>query len=110
MSRHALEFAGCSNRISVRPYETTLIFRPDSAAVERGKQAVEASFERFSAKVVRQDDIGERTLAYPIQKQDRGHYTLYEIESDPQVIAEIRGALALLPDVMKYFLVRKEPA
>ena len=94
----------------MRPYEATLIFRPDSAAVERGKQGVEASLQRFAAKVVRQDDIGERPLAYPIQKQDRGHYTLYEIEGDPQTVADIRGALALLPEVMKYFLVRKEPA
>ena len=66
--------------------------------------------DRFSARVVREDDIGERPLAYPIQKQERGHYTLYEIESDPARVSEIRGALALLPEVMKYFVVRKDPA
>jgi small subunit ribosomal protein S6 len=94
----------------LRPYEATLIFRSDAAAVERGKEAVKASMERFSARVIREDDIGERTLAYPIEKQERGHYTLYEIESDPAHVSEIRSALALTPEVMKYFLVRKDPA
>ena len=103
-------FASSRKLISVRAYEAIVIFPPESTAADRGKQAVEAVLQRLSVKVVRQDDMGERALAYPIQKQERGHYTLYEIESDPQVMADIRDELALLPEVMKHFLVRKEPA
>ena len=94
----------------MRPYEAIVIFPPESNAADRGKQAVEAILQRLSVKVVGQDDIGERALAYPIQNQERGHYTLYEMESDPQAIADIRDAIALLSEVMKHFLVRKEPA
>ena len=84
------------------------MFRPDAEALERGKQTIKDILAKISARTIREDDIGERQLAYQIAKQDRGHYTLYEIETDPQKVQELKQAVALLPDVLKYFIVRKE--
>lgn len=90
-------------------YEATFVFRPEAEATERGKQAVQEIFARAAARITGEDDVGERALAYPIAKQDRGHYTRYEIETDPQSVQGIYQAAGLLPAVLKCFIVRQEP-
>lgn len=90
-------------------YEATFVFRREAEAAERGKQAVQEIFVKAAARTVDEDDVGERTLAYPIAKQDRGHYTRYEIEADPQSVQGIYQAAGLLPDVLKCFIVRRDP-
>ena len=90
-------------------YEATFVFRPEAEATERGKQAVQDIFAKAAVRTVGEDDIGERALAYPIAKQDRGHYTWYEIESDPQRVQGLYQAAGLLPDVLKCFIVRRGP-
>lgn len=90
-------------------YEATFLFRVEAEATERGKQAVQDIFAKAAVRTINEDDIGERALAYPIAKQERGHYTLYEIESDPQSVQGLYQAVGLLPDVLKCFIVRREP-
>ena len=94
-------------------YEATFVFRPEAAAPEgapeRGKQAVQEIFAKAAVTTVREDDIGERALAYPIAKQDRGYYILYEIEADPQSVRGLYQAAGLLSDVLKCFIVRRGP-
>ena len=85
------------------------MFRVEAEAAERGKQAVQEIFSKAGVRIVNEDDIGERVLAYPIAKQERGHYTLYEIETDPQSVQGLYQAAGLLPDVLKCFIVRREP-
>ena len=90
-------------------YEASFVFRVEAEATERGKQAVQEIFSKAGTRVMNEDDVGERVLAYPIAKQDRGHYTLYEIETDPQSVQGLYQAAGLLPDVLKCFIVRREP-
>lgn len=85
------------------------MFRVEAEAAERGKQAVQEIFSKAGVRIVNEDDIGERVLAYSIAKQERGHYTLYEIETDPQSVQGLYQAAGLLPDVLKCFIVRREP-
>ena len=90
-------------------YEATFVFRVEAEATERGKQAVQEILAKAAVRIVNEEDIGERVLAYPIAKQERGHYTLYEIEVDPQSVQGLYQAVGLLPDVLKCFIVRREP-
>ena len=85
------------------------MFRVEAEATERGKQAVQEIFSRAGVRVINEDDIGERLLAYPIAKQERGHYALYQIETDPQSVQGLYQEAGLLPDVLKCFIVRREP-
>ena len=75
----------------MRPYEATFIFQTNPDALESGKQAVSEILTKASIKTTSEDDIGERKLAYKINKQESGHYILYEIESEPSKIHEIMG-------------------
>ena len=90
-------------------YEASFVFRVEAEATERGKQAVQEILSKAGVRIVNEDDVGERVLAYPIAKQERGHYTLYEIEADPQSVQGLYQAAGLLPDVLKCFIVRREP-
>lgn len=83
---------------------------PDAESVERGKQAVQNMFAKSGVKIAGEDDIGERVLAYPIRKRDRGYYVLYEIESDPQKVQGLYQAAGLIPDILKCFIVHRVPA
>ena len=93
----------------MKSYEATFVFRREAEATERGKQAVQEILAKAAARTTGEDDVGERALAYPIAKQDRGYYTRYEIETDPQSVQGIYQAAGLLPDVLKCFIVRREP-
>ena len=86
------------------------MFLPDAESVERGKAAVGDIFSGAGVKITGEDDIGERTLAYPIAKQERGYYILYEIESDPQNVQGLYQAAGLVPDILKCFIVHRVPA
>ena len=90
-------------------YEATFVFRPEAEALEHGKQAVQEIFAKAAVRTLQEDDIGERTLAYRIAKQERGYYILYEIEADPQTVQGLYQAARLLPDVLKCFIVRQQP-
>ena len=85
------------------------MFRVEAEATERGKQAVQEILSKAGVRILNEDDVGERVLAYPIAKQERGHYTLYEVEADPQSVQGLYQAAGLLPDVLKCFIVRREP-
>ena len=91
-------------------YEATFVLLPDAESVERGKTAVQDAFAKAGAKITGEDDIGERVLAYPIRKQDRGYYLLYEIDSDPQKIQGLYQAAGLLPEILKCFIVHRVPS
>ena len=91
-------------------YEATFVFLPDAESVERGKQAVQEVFAKAGVKITGEDDIGERVLAYPIRKQERGYYLLYEIESDPQKVQGLYQAAGLVPDILKCFIVHRVAA
>ena len=90
-------------------YEATFVFLPDTESVERGKQAVQEMFAKAGVRITGEDDIGERVLAYPIRKQERGYYLLYEIESDPQNIQGLYQSAGLVPDILKCFIVHRVP-
>ena len=92
----------------MRAYEATFIFQTNPDALESGKQAVSEILTKASIKTTSEDDIGERKLAYKINKQESGHYILYEIESEPSKIHEIIQASSLASEILKCFIVRKE--
>ena len=52
--------------------------------------------------------MGDRLLAYPVRKNDRGHYILYVIESPPEPLKTISKTLKLRPEILKYLFVRQD--
>ena len=88
-------------------YEVTCIFSVDEGGVEQGRTAVKKELDSAGAVLQREDDMGNRELAYPIRKQTRGHYFCYHVQADPQKLNDIDQELRLSESVLKFLLVKK---
>ncbi|MCC6329874.1 MAG: 30S ribosomal protein S6 [Acidobacteria bacterium] len=91
-----------------RTYEVMYIIDPDTPVDRIGKlnEAVGQLVEKQGGTVVRMDDIGQRTLAYPIKKRTEGHYVLFEIDGSGQEIMELERRMRVNDMIMRYITVR----
>ena len=94
----------------MRSYELIYIVHPeldedDLAAV---KDRVAGLIDRYSGKVTQVEPWGLRRLAYPIQKQWEGQYTLMQFDMEPQGVAGLERDLGLVEPVMRHLVVRVE--
>lgn len=92
----------------MRNYEAVLIFKPESELLAQGREFMKGLFNDNGCKVVNEEEMGERELAYDIKKNGRGFYILYEFESEPDNIQVFDKALKLRGEILKYLFVRKE--
>jgi len=91
-----------------RTYEVMYIVDPETTAdrIEKLNEAVGQLVEKQGGTVVRLDDIGIRTLAYPINKRTEGHYVLFEIDGTGQEIMELERRMRVNDMIMRYITVR----
>ena len=91
-----------------RTYEVMYIIDPETPAdrIAKLNEAVGKVIEKEGGTVVRMDDIGRRTLAYPIEKKTEGHYVLFEIDGSGQEIAELERRMRVNDLIMRYITVR----
>jgi small subunit ribosomal protein S6 len=94
--------------VNMRAYEAVLIFRPDGDLLAGGREFVKNLFAGGGCKVLKEEDMGDRLLAYPIKKSKRGFYVFYELEAEPQNIHALDKALQLRSEILKYLFIRKE--
>jgi small subunit ribosomal protein S6 len=92
----------------MRQYELVTVFHTEDDQIKLGKDFVQSELAKQGAKVLKEDDMGDRQLAYPIQKKNRGHYFLYTIELAPDRITPIERNFLLNQGVMTFLFVRKE--
>lgn len=91
-----------------RTYEVMYIVDPDTPVdrIDKLNEAVGKLIEKEGGSVVRMDDIGNRTLAYPIKKKTEGHYVLFEIDGSGQEIMELERRMRVNDMIMRYITVR----
>lgn len=91
-----------------RTYEVMYIVDPetDGEKITKLNEAVGSLIEKEGGTIIRLDNIGRKTLAYPINKRYEGHYVLFEIEGSGQEIAELERRMRVNDMVMRYMTVR----
>jgi small subunit ribosomal protein S6 len=88
-------------------YETLIVVHPERAArakefIERFKKVIEGQ----EGEVSQVDEWGMRDLAYKIEKQGRGHYTLLRYRATGRVVEELERNLKLTDGILRYLTVR----
>lgn len=88
-------------------YETLFIVHPDQGGmvkefIDRFKNIIEG----LSGKVSDVEEWGLRDLAYRIQKQTKGHYTLLRYRSVARAVEELERNMELSDGVLRYLTVR----
>lgn len=55
------------------------------------------------------DEWGKRRLAYPIEKQNEGYYTLINFESTPDFTAELDRRYQITDGIMRTLIIKRDP-
>ena len=92
----------------MRTYEAVFIFRPEAEALAEGREFVKNLFASSGCTIVKEEEVGNRELAYEVKKNRRGHYHVYQIEADPQALMGLDKAIKLRSEILKYLVIRKE--
>jgi small subunit ribosomal protein S6 len=92
----------------MRNYEAVLIFKPESDLLAQGREFMTGLFNDSGCKVINEEEMGEKDLAYEIKKNNKGFYVLYEFESEPENIQGFDKALKLRGEILKYLFIRKD--
>ncbi len=90
-------------------YETLFIVHPEKAPrlkefIEKFKKVIEGQ----DGTVANVDEWGMRDLAYRIEKQGKGFYTLIQYRSSARAVEELERNLRLTDGILRYLTVRTE--
>jgi len=97
--------------MTVTNYETLFIVHP-----EKGPR-IKEFIERFNKVIEGQEGVvsqveewGLRDLAYRIQKQGKGYYTLLQYRASGRAVEELERNLRLTDGILRYLTVRDDEA
>jgi small subunit ribosomal protein S6 len=86
-------------------YELTLILRV-SDGLEPLKEKVKEILQKHGVTVKSEDVWGSKKLAYEIDGEKDGFYTLQNIETLPDSVTKIISEFRLNSDILRYMFVR----
>ena len=92
----------------MREYEVAVVFDVGDETLPKAREQVKTEFDKIAASIVKEEDMNARDLAYPIGKQTRGHYYLYNVQAEPEKIGDLDRAFKLTAGILKYLVVKKE--
>ena len=89
-------------------YETIIIIRPDidDAAVGAIAEKLEAILTSNDGHVLDREDWGNRKLAYPITKHQKGHYLRLNFLCPAKLVTEIERRIRNDDQVVRFMTVR----
>lgn len=95
----------------MKHYEIVMLVHPDRAERAQGIcSQVGALVGDDGGRVHRLEDIGRRTLAYPVMGLQKAHYLLMNVECSSQMRRKVDEYLKFNEDVLRSLCVRTESA
>ncbi len=89
----------------MKTYELVCAFRMKEGQDVAGIEAVKKILTDNEAAIKSEEDMGDRELAYQIDKETRGRYRLFKIELDQEKLPKIEDALKLRKEMLRYLFV-----
>ena len=89
-------------------YETLYVLKPTLTDEETAANIakIEEILVKQDAQILATNKMGMRRLAYPVQKNERGFYTIVYFKAAGNVIAELERNLKFNEEVIKYLTVK----
>ncbi|MDQ7046220.1 MAG: 30S ribosomal protein S6 [Sulfurovum sp.] len=89
-------------------YETLFVLKPTLTDEETAAQIakIKAILAKEGAELIATNDMGMRKLAYPVEKQSRGYYTVLLYKGEGTIINELERNLKINEEVMKFLTVK----
>jgi small subunit ribosomal protein S6 len=90
-------------------YETLFVVHPEKGPrmkefIEKFKKIIEGQ----AGAISQVDEWGSRDLAYRIQKQSKGYYTLLRYRASGKAVEELERNLKLTDGILRYLTVRAD--
>jgi len=92
----------------MKKYELVCVFKTKENQYVAGLERVKEIVTSNGAVINGDEDMKDRELAYPIQKEDRGHFHLLLIDAEPVSIIEMEKDLKLTQSILRYLFVKKD--
>lgn len=90
-------------------YETVFII--SNQITEEQRNSLCARIEDLISKngtIIKKEDLGEKRLAYEIQKQKSAFYYIINFESDSSFIYELERNYRIIDEILKFIVVRQD--
>ena len=89
-------------------YETLFVVKPTLTEEEIAATITKVKdvLAKENAELLGTNDMGMKKLAYPVQKNNRGYYTVLFYKAEGTVIDELERNLKISEDVIKFLTVK----
>ena len=89
-------------------YETLFVVKPTLTEEEIAATITKVKdvLAKEGAELLGTNDMGMKKLAYPVEKNDRGYYTVLFYKADGTLINELERNLKISEDVIKFLTVK----
>ena len=91
-------------------YEIMFIVRSDmeEAEIKKVAENMKKVLTDKNAKVLEETEMGQRELAYEIDKMKTGYYFLYVVEADTEAILEFERVSRINENVLRHLTIKVE--
>ena len=89
-------------------YESVIIGRQDltTGQFDALLEKFIAVIQSFKGEIKKRENWGIRNLAYKINKNRKGHYTLLNIDGPPEAIQEYERLMRLDEDIIRFLTIK----
>ena len=91
-------------------YEITFIVKSDmeEAEIKKTAEAMKKVLTDKNAKILEEKVMGQRELAYEINKMKTGYYFLYVVETTSEVIDEFERVARINENILRHLTIKVE--
>lgn len=91
-------------------YELMFIVNPtlEEANIKKVADDIKNVIKKSKGKIIEEKEMGQKDLAYEIQKHKKGYYFLFVIEADATAIIEINRVANVTEDIIRHLIVKVE--
>jgi ribosomal protein S6 len=96
--------------VTMNKYEITFIVKSDmeEAEIKKTAEAMKKVLTDKNAKILEEKVMGQRELAYEINKMKTGYYFLYVVEADSDTVKEFNRVSGINENLLRHLIVKVE--
>lgn len=92
----------------MKDYELVVIIKNLESGTEETVKNIKNLLESKNIKINKEDVWGLKTLAYPIKKEKKGYYIIFNISGEIQNIKSVENSLRINENLLRYRLFKYE--
>ena len=91
-------------------YEIMFIVKTtiEESAVKTIAESLETVITSMGGNILESKDLGNKKLAYPINKEITGYYSVVELEAHNAIVSELDRKAKINENVIRYMIIRTD--